>query len=168
LGEKLGYWKPVCVHHSYLQGLIKPPIWPIPKEREREILSSIKMSKSKPGTCIFIYDSPEEIKKKISMAFCPEKTVEYNPILEICKFIIFREKETFKIERPAKFGGPIEFHSLQELQKAYREGKLHPEDLKNAVAQELARILEPCRRYFENNKEAMESLNLVKKTKITR
>jgi tyrosyl-tRNA synthetase len=168
IGEKLGFWKPVCVHHSYLQGLAKPPVWPVPKEKEREILSSIKMSKSKPETCIFIYDKPEEIRKKISMAFCPEKIVEYNPILEICKFIIFREKETFTVNRPARFGGPIEFHSLQDLQKAYREGKLHPQDLKNAVTEELANILKPVREYFETNEKAKECLNTVKAATITR
>jgi tyrosyl-tRNA synthetase len=168
LGEKLGYWKPVCVHHSYLQGLAKPPIWPIPKEKEREILSSIKMSKSKPETCIFIYDQPEEIKQKISQAFCPEKTVEYNPILELCKFIIFKENKTFTMQRPAKFGGQITFNNLKQLQKTYAEGRLHPQDLKNAVAEELTRILEPVRRYFENNREAKECLNAVKNAKVTR
>jgi tyrosyl-tRNA synthetase len=168
LGERLGCWKPVCVHHSYLQGLTKPPVWPIPKEKEREVLSSIKMSKSKPETCVFIYDQPEEIRQKISQAFCPEKTVEYNPILEICKFIIFRENKIFTVQRPAKFGGPITFSSLKELQKTYAEGKLHPADLKNGVAEELARILEPVRRYFENVKEAKECLNVVRNVKATR
>jgi len=168
LGERLGYWKPVCVHHSYLQGLTKPPVWPIPKEQEREILSSIKMSKSKPESCIFIYDSPEDIKRKISNAFCPEKTVEYNPVMEICKFIIFREKKAFTIDRPAKYGGKVEFTSLKELAHAYASGNLHPADLKNGVAQELAEILEPVRRYFANNKEAMTCLNAVKNTQVTR
>jgi tyrosyl-tRNA synthetase len=147
---------------------VKPPVWPIPKEKEREILSSIKMSKSKPETCIFIYDKPDEIRKKISMAFCPEKIVEFNPILEICKFIIFRENKTLNVERPAKFGGPIEFNSLQDLQKTYREGKLHPQDLKNAVAEELSKILQPVRKYFESNEEAKECLDTVKNVKITR
>jgi tyrosyl-tRNA synthetase len=168
LGEKLGFWKPVCVHHTYLQGLAKPPVWPIPKDKEREILSSIKMSKSKPETCIFIYDSPEEIKQKVSRAFCPEKTVEHNPILETCKYIIFNEKPTFTIERPTKFGGNIEFQGFQELATAYTSGKLHPQDLKNAVANELAQILAPVRKYFETNKEAKECLNTVRNANTTR
>jgi tyrosyl-tRNA synthetase len=168
LGEKMGFWKPVCVHHTYLQGLTKPPMWPIPKDKEREILSSIKMSKSKPETCIFIYDTPEEIKQKISRAFCPEKTVEYNPILETCKYIIFRETPTFTVERPAKFGGNIEFHNFQELATTYSIGKLHPQDLKNAVANELAKILAPVRTYFETNKEAKECLNTVRNASVTR
>jgi tyrosyl-tRNA synthetase len=168
LGERLGYWKPVCVHHSILQGLMKPPVWPIPKEKEREILSSIKMSKSKPETCIFIYDSPEDIKRKISNAFCPEKTAEYNPVMEICKYIIFREKKTFTIDRLAKYGGKVEFTSLKELAHAYGNGKLHPADLKNGVAGALVEILEPVRSYFANNREAMECLNAVKKAQVTR
>ena len=129
---------------------------------------SAKMSKSRPETCIFIYDSPEDIKRKISNAFCPEKTVELNPILEYCKYIVFRETETFEIERPAKFGGNIEFNSYEELEKVYREGKLHPMDLKNALAKELIKILEPVRRYFERNKTAKETLEIIKKAQITR
>jgi tyrosyl-tRNA synthetase len=168
MGEKLGFWKPVCVHHHILQGLQKPAIWPVPKGKEKEARMSAKMSKSKPETCIFIYDSPEDIKRKVSNAFCPEKTVELNPILEYCRYILFREVKTFEIERPAKFGGNIEFASYEELEKDYREGKLHPMDLKNAFANELVKILEPVRRYFERNKEAKESLEIIEKAQVTR
>jgi len=169
LGERLGFWKPVCVHHHLLQGLEKPAIWPIPQGKERkEAISSAKMSKSKPESCIFIYDTPESIKQKVSQAFCPERTVEFNPIVDIAKHIIFREKKTLTIERLAKFGGTIEFQNFQELEKAYSDGKLHPLDLKNAVSLELATILDPVRRYFDNNREARECLEVVKKTVITR
>jgi tyrosyl-tRNA synthetase len=126
------------------------------------------MSKSRPESCIFIYDTPESIKQKVSQAFCPEKTVEFNPIVDIVKHIIFREKKTFTIERPAKFGGTIEFQNFPELEKAYSEGKLHPLDLKNAVSQELATILEPVRKYFDSNREARECLDVVRKAVITR
>ena len=168
LGEKLGFWKPVCVHHHLLQGLEKPKVWPIPEGQEKEAVASAKMSKSKPETCIFLYDSPEEIKQKMNKAFCPEKTIQFNPIIDICKYIIFREKETFKIERPAKFGGNIEFQNYNELEKAFEQGKLHPQDLKNTVAEQLVKILEPVRRYFETNKEANQCLEAVKKSKVTR
>jgi tyrosyl-tRNA synthetase len=168
LGEKLGCWKPVCVHHHLLQGLEKPKIWPIPQEQEKEVLATAKMSKSKPETCIFIYDTPEEIKQKTAKAFCPEKTIEFNPIIDICKHIIFREEQSFQIERPTKFGGTIEYTSFEELEQAYRKGTLHPQDLKNAVAEELAKILEPVRRYFENNKEAKDTLTTIRNANITR
>ncbi len=168
LGEKLGFWKPVCVHHHLLQGLEKPSVWPIPEGKEKEAVSSVKMSKSKPETCVFIYDSPEEIRQKISKSFCPEKTVKFNPVMEFCKYIIFREKSTFAIERPTKYGGKIEFHDFQELAETYSKGNLHPQDLKNAVAEELTEILLPVRRYFESNREAKECLQEVRKSKITR
>jgi tyrosyl-tRNA synthetase len=168
LGEKLGFWKPVCVHHHLLQGLDKPAVWPIPEGKEKEAVASAKMSKSKPETCVFIYDSPEEIRQKIGRAFCPEKTVEFNPILDICKHIIFRETETFTVNRPAKYGGTTEYQSFQELETAYKCGHLHPQDLKNALADELAVILEPVRRYFENTREARECLNAIKNAETTR
>jgi tyrosyl-tRNA synthetase len=93
--------------------------------KEKEAVSSAKMSKSKPETCIFLYDSPEEIRQKMNRAFCPERTAEFNPVLDICRFIVFREKETFKIDRPAKFGGALEFPSYEELERIYLQGKLH-------------------------------------------
>ena len=168
LGEKLGFWKPVCVHHHLLQGLQKPALWPIPEGKEKEVIASAKMSKSKPETCVFIYDSPEEIHQKISKAFCPEKMVQFNPVIEICKYIVFREKNSLLVERPSKFGGNVEFQSFEELRDAYRQGKLHPQDLKNAVARELAEILAPVRRYFETHKEAQKILEEVKRARITR
>jgi len=168
LGQKLGFWKPVCVHHHLLQGLEKPAIWPIPEGKEKEALASAKMSKSQPQTCVFIYDSPEEIRTKIANAFCPEKSIEFNPIIDICKHIIFRETKTLHVERPAKFGGPIEFNNFEELTKTYREGKLHPLDLKRAVAEELIKILAPVRKYFATNREAREGLEILKNAQITR
>ena len=168
LGEKLGFWKPTCIHHHLLQGLEKPKVWPIPEGQEKEALSSAKMSKSKPETCIFLYDTPEEIRQKMSQAFCPERTAQFNPVLDITKHIIFRETQTLRIERPARFGGPTEFQSYSELETAYTQGKLHPQDLKNAVAEELVQILEPTRRYFKNLAEAMNCLNAIKNAKITR
>jgi tyrosyl-tRNA synthetase len=168
LGQKLGFWKPVCVHHHMLQGLEKPAIWPIPEGKEKEALASAKMSKSQPQTCVFIYDSPEEIRTKIANAFCPEKVIEFNPIIDICRHIIFRETETFLVERPARFGGATEFNDFEELAKAYREGKLHPLDLKKAVAEELTKILAPVRKYFATNREAREGLEVLRRAQVTR
>ncbi len=143
LGERLGFWKPVCVHHHLLQGLEKPKVWPIPEGQEKEALSSAKMSKSKPETCIFLYDTPEEIRQKMRRAFCPEKTAEFNPVLDITKHIVFRETPTFKIERPAKFGGDVTYHSYEELEKDFVSGAMHPQDLKKSCSSYLIEILTP-------------------------
>jgi tyrosyl-tRNA synthetase len=107
------------------------------------------MSKSKPWTAIFIHDTEEEIEKKILKAWCPEKVVEMNPILEIVKYIIFNKVKSFEVEREAKYGGKITYYSYYELEKDYISGNLHPLDLKKNVARVLNEILEPIRKHFE-------------------
>jgi len=142
--------KPVAVHHHLILGLGKPPMWPIPKDRLQELWSALKMSKSKPDTCIFIHDAPEEIKRKIKNAFCPEGEVEFNPVLDWVKYLIFRdEKSELLVERHQKFGGGITYHSYEEVEKDFLKKRLHPMDLKNAVAEKLIKILEPARKHFE-------------------
>ena len=114
------------------------------------------MSKSKPDSCIFIHDSVEEIRRKMKAAYCPEKTAENNPVLEMCEHFLLRgEKSVLKVGRPAKFGGDVEFASYAELESAYVAGKLHPMDLKGAAAEALADMLSPSRKYFEKNPELL-------------
>jgi tyrosyl-tRNA synthetase len=146
---------------------IAEPIKLETKDKLEQVIAS-KMSKSKPWTAIFVHDTEEEIKSKLRKAWCPERVVEMNPLLEIAKYVIFHDKEVFQIERPAKFGGSVIFQSYSELEKAYAEGKLHPQDLKNGVAEELAALLEPVRRYFETDGEAKECLDVVREAKVTR
>ncbi len=156
--------KPVAVHHHLILGLQKPPVWPILKEQMQELWSSMKMSKSIPDSAIFITDSSDEIKRKLNKAFCPEKEIEFNPVLDWAKYLIFRDgKSELKIKRAEKFGGDVSYGSYAELEKDFAEGKLHPMDLKNAVAEKIVEILEPVRKHFEQPKfkrmkEEMERL----------
>jgi len=146
-GEKI---KPVAVHHPLLLGLGKPPMWPVPKDQIQELWSALKMSKSKPDTCIFIHDSPDEIRWKIRKAFCPEGEVEFNPILDWARKLIFsREDAKLEIKRPEKFGGNVTYTSYEDLENDFKERKLHPLDLKDAVAEKLIEILAPAREHFE-------------------
>jgi tyrosyl-tRNA synthetase len=163
---KMGWQKPVAVHHHILMGIAEP-IKLETKDKLEQVIAS-KMSKSKPWTAIFIHDTEQQIKEKLRKAWCPEKLVEMNPVLEMAKHVVFHEIKTLKIERPAKFGGPIEFQGYDELEKAYANGSLHPQDLKNAVAEEISKIIEPLRMYFETDKEAKECLETVKKAQVTR
>ncbi len=145
--------KPVAVHHHLILGLGKPPVWPVPKEQLQELWSALKMSKSKPDTCVFIHDSPEEIRKKIKQAFCLEGEVEFNPILDWVKYLIFRDADSkLEIKRPQKFGEDVTYTSYKELEKDFAEKKIHPMDLKNSVAERLIQILEPARKHFEQPK----------------
>jgi len=151
---KLKWEKPIPIHHHLLMGLAEP-LKGASKSKMDQVIAA-KMSKSKPWTCIFIHDSEKEIRDKINKAFCPEKVVELNPVLEIARYIIFRERRSLLIERAAKFGGDIEFSNYWELEREYRKGKLHPMDLKANAARELNEIIKPVREHFENKKELME------------
>ncbi len=128
-------WKvPVALHHHILPGL---------KTNE-------KMSKSKPETAIFIHDSEEDIRRKISKAWCPEKVVSGNPVAELMKYVIIPMKGEVTIERPEKFGGDITVG--ENFAELYEKGEIHPVDLKNNVARLLNEIVSPVREHFNNEK----------------
>ena len=169
VGPSLKFWKPVAVHHHLLIGLQGPKkMGGFETSKGFDVEISSKMAKSIPKSYISIHDSPKEINEKITDAFCPPKVVENNPVLEICKYILFRKMDSLKVERPRQYGEELEFGSYGELEKLFSEGKLHPMDLKSAVTKELSGILEPVRKYFEKNKEAKELYEFVKKQEITR
>ncbi len=108
-----------------------------------------KMSKSIPGSGISVTDSYEEIKKTLREAYCPEKEITENPVLQIVKLIIFPRIERIEIKRPSKFGGDLKFENYEDMERSYGEGKLHPLDLKNAVGEYLEQIIAPIRENFK-------------------
>lgn len=159
--------KPIAIHHHLLQGLTKPPIWPIPEEKKREMLVSMKMSKSKPDSAVFIHDSPEVIEDKIKKAFCPPNVAENNPIIDWTTHIIFPLKKELRIERAEEFGGSIIYTDNSQLIADYEKGSLHPNDLKSNVARVLIEILEPARQYFSDpkRKAALEKMEQLRVTR---
>jgi len=158
IGKKIGFWDPVCVHHHLLMGLTGPT---------RMGKFDDKMSKSKENTAIFIHDTPDQVKQKISQAFCEPKDTQTNPILELWKYIILRKFKSRTISRPSKFGGDLEISDYKELESLYGSGKLHPADLKPATITAINEILEPIHKYFEKPgpKKLYEE---VKAAKVTR
>ncbi|MEM4634147.1 MAG: tyrosine--tRNA ligase [Candidatus Anstonellaceae archaeon] len=159
IAEKHRFKKPIAIHHKLLMGLQGPQKMGIEQNEKEDLEISSKMSKSKPDSCIFIHDSQEEIKRKLKLAYCPEKSEENNPVLEMCQhFILRNEGSTLRVERPAKFGGDVEYSSYSQLKQDYLAGKLHPADLKGAVASALSKILEPCRKYFESRPELLNQV----------
>ncbi|MBO8182391.1 MAG: tyrosine--tRNA ligase [Archaeoglobus sp.] len=130
---KLGYPSPVCLHTPILLGL-----------------DGEKMSSSK-GNYISVRDSPEVVNQKIRKAFCPEKQLEDNPIIQIAQYHIFPRFDKFVVERPAKFGGDVEYETFEELSKDYAAGNLHPMDLKLSIANYLNKLLENTRRRLEES-----------------
>jgi tyrosyl-tRNA synthetase len=161
VAEKLGYKKPIAIHTPLLPSLKGVARMETSLEVD-EYFSEIKMSKSKPEEAIFITDSDEEIVKKIRGAFCPPKEVDANPIMALARYIIFAQGDRrFVIERKPEYGGAIEVHSYSELEKLYREGALHPLDLKNAVANELIKIVKPIRSVLQTERDLWLELEKV-------
>ncbi|OGK20398.1 tyrosine--tRNA ligase [Candidatus Roizmanbacteria bacterium RIFCSPHIGHO2_01_FULL_39_8] len=170
IGPQLGFWKPVVVSHHMLMGLGKPPTSTSDKT-SRTI--EIKMSKSHPDSAIFMTDTTEDIKRKITKAYCPEGVVEENPVLEYYKYIIFESLDRLGlqnvvVERPAKYGGPVILNNYENLERLYREKQIHPLDIKQKAIQILDKLLEPVRKHFEENSNAKDLLQKVKSYQITR
>ncbi len=134
--------------------------WPVPAAIHTPLLSSLKggarmdpvegtvegkMSKSDPGSAIPMAAGPEEIARRLGQAFCPARTVDGNPVVEIVRFILFPWDGKLAIERAARHGGPLEFGEWAAFEAAWSRGELHPQDLKAAVAAALERRLAPVR-----------------------
>lgn len=131
--ETINWPKFCCVHTPLINSLQGP---------------GTKMSSSVPNSFISVRDSEDTVRKKLKEAYCKEGEVEGNPVLEIARLLIFPRVKEFAIKRPAKFGGDVSFKSADELEQTFAQKKLHPLDLKNAVAEELCEILAPARKVF--------------------
>ena len=160
VAKKLNKPKPISLSHHMLMGLGKPPDTNL-TGIDRTV--KLKMSKSDPDSAIFMLDSHGDIKRKINKAYCPPNQVAENPVLEYCKYIIFELIKSFKVERPSKYGGDIEYNTYEEMESDYAKGNLNPPDLKIAAIKYLNQLLEPVRQHFENNKQAKELSLFVEK-----
>lgn len=167
VGPELGLWKPIVISHHMLLGLLPPED---KKESENAVDRAIrmKMSKSIPDSAIFMTDTYEDIKRKISKAWCPEGIAKENPVLEYCKYIIFAKENKIEIKRDQRFGGDVSYNSYEDLEKAYVSKELFPLDLKNALVEYLNKYLEPVRKHFEEDSEARRLKELVESYKTTR
>ena len=193
IGPQLGFWKAVVVSHHMLMGLqqVQSSKFKVQSKNTQDRTSEVeeersdgktsevnenklaktialKMSKSHPDSAIFMTDSFEDIKRKISKAWCPEGVVEENPILEYCRYILFESFDKLRIERPQKFGGTIVVNSYAELEKLFSQKMLHPQDLKNSVIPLLDKLLQPVRQHFAKDQNAKRLLEKVQSYKVTR
>jgi len=149
--EKLGWKKPIALHTPLLPGL---------KGGNRMDPVESKMSKSDPSGNITIHDDRDAIAQKMKKAYCPpEKEHEdVNPVLMLCKHIIFPRNGEVFVDRPEKYGGPVTYHSYEELTDAYFGGSLSPFDLKTGVTDGMAKTLAPVAEYFEKHPENRQAL----------
>jgi tyrosyl-tRNA synthetase len=151
VADKLGWGKFVALHTPLLPSLQGPGRMDAASSE-----SEGKMSKSRPETCVFLHDPPATVDEKISKAFCPAKEAGGNPVLGLAKWVVFPAFGKMAVKRAEKFGGDVEFESYGVLEAAYVEGKLHPMDLKKAVAAHLNERLDPVRKYLAAHPENLE------------
>lgn len=131
---KIGYEARIELLNPLIRGLVG-----------EKMSSSIKASK------IDLMDKPEVVIKKMNKADCITGNPN-NGVMELLKYFIFILKkdkgEKFIVKRSKKYGGDLEYSSYEKIEKDFIEKKLHPLDLKNAVATEINKLLEK----FQNNK----------------
>ncbi|KAI9292322.1 tyrosyl-tRNA synthetase, partial [Neoconidiobolus thromboides FSU 785] len=119
-------------------------------------LTGSKMSASDPDSKIDLLDEPKAIEKKIKKAFCEEGNIENNGVLSFVKFVLFPisslrgDKATFTIQRAEEWGGNVTYESFQPLEADFADKKIHPGDLKKAVASYLSDLLAPVREHFSS------------------
>ena len=64
--------------------------------------------------------------------------------------------EEFIIKRPEKWGGNLSYKNYEELEKDFSAKQLHPMDLKQAVAEEINKLLEPIRKKIKGKEELVK------------
>ena len=117
---------------------------------------SNKMSSSDLDSKIEFTENPDSIRKKISKAFA-EPLLTTNTLFLFLQYVIFpinklKLVDKFVIERDEKFGGMIEYLSLDDAKQDYQIDKLTPQDLKQGISSWLINFLEPVRNSFNNVK----------------
>jgi len=139
---KIGYRKPTCLHHPLVVSLT----------------GGDKMSSSQPETMFPLHASEKTIKERIKDAYCPQGETEENPVIQVARFHIFGDDEELEIKRPDEYGGDLTYDSLETLKEDFESENLHPQDLKNAVADHIAAKLEPVRERFKEDPDLLECL----------
>ena len=137
--DKVKMKKPVALHTPIISSL---------KAKGR--MDVAKMSKSKPGSAIFVHDEKEEIERKIKKAYCPEGDAS-NPVMEIAAHLLFPHFGSIEINGR-------EYESYEVLEKDFISKELHPLDLKMGVASYLNKMIEPIRNYFKQNPKNLDML----------
>ncbi len=165
VGPKIGFWKPIVVSHHMILGLSEPRT--SSKDKDDRLLD-LKMSKSKPDSAIFMNDSEEEIKRKISKAYCPARIVDENPMLEYSKYLIFEKFNVMGIKRQERYGGDLVVENYKELERLYSEGKIHPADLKSSVAYYINEMVKPVRESFSKDSKLKKLLDTIREFERTR
>ena len=104
-----------------------------------------QMSSSIEATKIDLLDDEKKVIVKIKNAECAAGNSD-NGIMALLQYLIFGVKTNFIVERDEKYGGNLVYESYEKVESDFKSKKLHPLDLKNAVAKEINILLENFRK----------------------
>ncbi|GBG30859.1 Tyrosine--tRNA ligase 2, cytoplasmic [Hondaea fermentalgiana] len=145
IGRKL---KPVILSHHMLYGLAQ---------------GQAKMSKSNPDSAIFMEDPPDEVERKMRIAYCPKEPEEdgvlKNPCLDYVEHIVMSQPGSV-----FEAGGKT-YETFAAVKEAFLGGSLSEDDMKKSIADCVNRLMQPVRDHFETNDHAREILALVRQYK---
>ncbi len=117
-----------------------------------------KMSASDEKSKIDLLDDEKTVQKKLQGADCVSGDPD-NGILAFLKYVLMPVKQdngrSFVIKRDKKYGGDMKFKNYDEIEKSFVSKKLHPLDLKNAVALEIFDLLKP----IQKNRKELEKFS---------
>jgi len=109
-----------------------------------------KMSSSVEASKIDLMDLPDVVKEKLKKAEFVEGDCD-NGVMAFLKHILFTikrdKKEKLIVKRPVKFGGNLEYSFYKDLEDDVLKKNLHPLDLKNCLAEEISKLLEPINKH---------------------
>jgi tyrosyl-tRNA synthetase len=138
-----GHKKPLCVFAPLLSGL-----------------TGGKMSASDASSKVNLTDDADAIQEKLNKAYCPQGQVDDNGVLEYVRFLVFpvleERNESFRVERPEKFGGNLTYENYDDLETDFVSEELHPQDLKNAAATHIDDVLTPIREKLLANPDLLQ------------
>ena len=120
------------------------------------------MSKSDPDSAIFMEDSEKDVERKINKAYCPEKIIDQNPIIDYIRYIIMPAFEN-KFEVPIRDGPTKHYTSPEQLEADYKAGEVTHYDLKPACIKAINKLLQPVRDHFKNDPYAKNLLETIKR-----
>lgn len=138
VAERLGLKKPASIHTPIITSLSGVGRMEGTSREVDEVLALYKMSKSRPGSAIYVTDSPEEVAKKVWSAYCPPREVEFNPVYELAAYLLLPYRG------PLEIGGR-RYEDPKTLAKDYESGALQPQALKQAVVDGLIDMLSKIR-----------------------
>mmetsp|Transcript_18149 Transcript_18149/g.30326 ORF Transcript_18149/g.30326 Transcript_18149/m.30326 type:complete len:888 (-) Transcript_18149:351-3014(-) len=102
---------------------------------------------------LLLLDGPSDVQRKLKRAFCEPGNVAFCPPLTLARRVVLplAADRQLHVNRKSEDGGNAVFIDADEMDKAFKEGALHPGDLKPAVRDAIDAILQGVRQAVQKD-----------------